>query len=71
MQVCLITALIVKRYKRKKTIRLKLFYIMLGTKPRVINACCERTIENPQRAWTCLLFDRVDLVIHIFTVHII
>jgi hypothetical protein len=43
--------------------------------PRDINACCEQSIENPQRAWTflacCLPFDRVDLLVRIFTVDII
>jgi hypothetical protein len=45
MQVCLITALIVKRYNGP--LKMDLFL-----------ACC-------------LPFDQVDLVVHIFTVHII
>jgi hypothetical protein len=74
MQVCLITALIVKRYKRKNysfVIILLNIRLIEKTKPRDINACCEQSIENPQRAWTCLPFDRVDLLVRIFTIHII
>jgi hypothetical protein len=31
-------------------------------KPRDINACCEQSIENPQRAWTCF-----SLVVYLLT----
>jgi hypothetical protein len=65
MQVCLITALIVKRYKRKNysfVIILLNIRLIEKTKPCDINACCEESIENPQRVWTCF-----SLVVYLLT----
>jgi hypothetical protein len=58
MQVCLITALKIKRYKKEKKLFVfnyfKYFYVDTNTKPRGISTCCVRSIGNPQRACNSL-----------------